>query len=231
MQEAVFQIESLPAVLYGGETDKVYLFIHGKNGCKEEAKAFAELACPLGWQVLGIDLPGHGVRKGEGDAFTPWCVVPELQTVMSFARRNWKSIALRADSIGAWFSMLAFGAEPLANCLFVSPILDMERLIQNMMQWAGVTKQVLQERETVETAFGETLSWRYYQYARANTIQTWPWPTSILYADRDNLTERHTVDGFTARFHCDLAVMERGEHWFHTKEQLEVLEQWLQTHI
>ena len=101
MKETVFQIGQIPAVLYGEEADKVYLFVHGKCGYKEEAEDFAETVCPRGWQVLGIDLPEHGSRKGETDAFDPWHAVPELQTVMVYAREHWSRIALRANSIGA----------------------------------------------------------------------------------------------------------------------------------
>ena len=129
MRELLFEIKGIPAVLYGEESDRVYLFVHGKCGCKEEAKGFGETVCPRGWQVLGIDLPGHSSRKGETDAFDPWHAVPELQTVMEYARSHWSRIALRANSIGAWFSMLAFQEEALEQCLFVSPILDMEQLM------------------------------------------------------------------------------------------------------
>lgn len=226
MKEKAFQIEKIPAILYGEKADKVYLFIHGKCGYKEEAKEFGEIVCPRGWQVLGIDLPEHGIRKGETDTFDPWHVIPELQTVMAYAQQHWSRIALRANSIGAWFSMLAFSAEPLEKSLFVSPILNMEKLIQTMMQWVGVTEEELQARETIPTDFGETLSWRYYQYAREHPIETWPSPTSILYAEKDNLTSRQEVDRFVQRFHCDLTVIEDGEHWFHAPEQLEVLRQW-----
>lgn len=44
----------------------------------------------------------------------------------------------------------------------------------------------------------------------------------------NNLTSRHTVDDFVACFQSELTVMEEGEHWFHTPEQLEVLNKWTQ---
>ena len=62
MKETVFQIEQIPAILYGEEAEKLYLFVHGKCGYKEEAKDFAELVGPHGWQVLAVDLPEHGDR-------------------------------------------------------------------------------------------------------------------------------------------------------------------------
>ena len=30
---------------------------------------------------------------------------------------------------------------------------------------------------------------------------------------------------------CELEVMETGEHYFHTEEQLKIFEQWLHKHI
>lgn len=226
MKEAVYNIGQIPALLCGSEADRAYLFVHGKHGCKEEAREFAGAVCPKGWQVLSVDMPEHGARKGGAGTFDPWHAVPELQAVMAHARMRWKRVALRATSIGAWFSMLAFGMEPPERSLFVSPVLDMAGLIRTMMGWAGVTEAELEERGEIGTAFGETLSWRYYQYAKAHPVEAWSSPTAILYAGGDGLTSRRTVDAFAARFGCDLTVLENGEHWFHTAEQLAFLRQW-----
>ncbi|MDO5844655.1 MAG: alpha/beta hydrolase [Methanocorpusculum sp.] len=225
-----FNIGNIPAILLGEKSDKIYIFVHGKSGSKEEAKAFAEIACPKGYQVLGIDLPEHGERKNEFDTFYPWNAVFELIKVMEFAKENWNNIALRANSIGAWFSMLALSEENLSNCLFVSPILDMNKLILKMMSYADVSEEKLKSEKIIQTEFGETLSWKYYLYAKEHPVK-WNHPTSILYAGCDNLTERFTVDEFVKRFNCKLSVMENGEHWFHTPEQLTVLRKWEEENI
>lgn len=93
------KIGTIPAVLYGEPAPNIWLFVHGQGGNKTEAAAFAALAAPTGWQVLGIDLPEHGDRTGETD-FTPWQVVPELQTVLAYLQQHWQGIRLRANSIG-----------------------------------------------------------------------------------------------------------------------------------
>lgn len=134
-------------MLYGENSARLYLFIHGKHGCKEEAMAFAEIVCRKGFQVLSVDLPGHGQRKNEIDSFVPWKVVPELQTVLYYAKKHWNHISLRADSIGAYFSLLAYGMESLEKGLLVSPVVDMEKLIRDMMGWASITESDLRERE------------------------------------------------------------------------------------
>ena len=100
-----------------------------------------------------------------------------------------------------------------------------------MMRWAHVTPEQLQRQGRIPTDFGETLDWDYYQYAKRNRIQQWHPNTAILYAGQDNLTPRQTVEDFCEQFHCGLTVMEDGEHWFHTKEQLAVLHNWTQERI
>ena len=133
MKEIHITVQEIPAVLYGDSSESLFLYIHGKMGCKEEAARFAEIVCPKGYQVLSIDLPGHGERTVEMERFVPWEVVPELQAVYGFAQQRWKKIGLYANSIGAYFSLLAFREHKLEKSLFVSPILDMEKLIQKMM--------------------------------------------------------------------------------------------------
>ena len=231
MKEERFTIQNIPSILYGDSSENLFLHIHGKMGCKEEAGRFANIVCPEGYQVLSIDLPGHGERAEEMERFAPWEVVPELQAVYGFAQQRWKTIRLYANSIGAYFSLLAFRGDKLEKCLFVSPVLDMEKLIGNMMGWAGVTREQLKEAGEIPTAFGETLSWNYLTYASEHRIKKWDSPTAILYAGQDHLTARQTVDSFAQRFGCTVTVMENGEHWFHTEEQLAVLDAWLRKEI
>ena len=212
--------------IYGAKSDSVYIFIHGKNGNKEEGEDFANCICNKGYQVLSIDLPGHGERKGENNTFNPWHVIPELKEVMKYAKENWSKIGLRANSIGAWFSMISFQGEHLIKSLFVSPIVDMEKLILDMMKWANVSEEKLEKEQEIETSFGETLSWKYYNFAIEHRIEKWDIPTVVLYGDKVNLTNKATIESFVKKFNCNIKVMEHGEHWFHTSEQMEVLRKW-----
>ncbi|MEA4964714.1 MAG: alpha/beta hydrolase [Oscillospiraceae bacterium] len=231
MKTKQFEVCGIPAILYGKPRKTVALFVHGKLGCKEEAEAFAAMACPAGVQVLAVDLPEHGDRKEMRNAFNPWTVVPELRSVMAYMKTRWNEVSLRANSIGAYFSMLAFGDAVLHKALLVSPILDMEKLIRDTMTWAGVTEAELREKGEIQTDFGETLSWRYLTWVREHPVKRWCWPTAILYAGQDNLTSRETVDTFATAQHAALTVMEHGEHWFHTPEQLQVLAAWERENI
>ena len=108
----------------------------------------------------------------------------------------------------------------------MSPVLDMERLILDMMGRVGVSEQTLRERGEIPTDFGETLSWEYLSYVREHPI-AWQAPTEILYAGGDHLVSRQTVERFAAEHGAGLTVLEDGEHWFHTKAQLAFLDGWV----
>ena len=47
------------------------------------------------------------------------------------------------------------------------------------MRWENITESELQQKETIQTEFGETLSWKYLSWVRNNRID-WHIPTHIL---------------------------------------------------
>ena len=103
MKQESLKIGQTPAIIYGEASAHAWLFVHGMGGNKTEAEPFAALTDA---QVLAIDLPGHGERKDMA-GFNPWTAAPELRTVMGYMRARWSAVSLRANSIGAYFSMLA----------------------------------------------------------------------------------------------------------------------------
>ena len=108
MELTELEAAGLKAALYGPPADRVWLYVHGKGGCKEEAEDFAALACPRGWQVLAADLPEHGARRGDGVPLDPWHAAPELRALLGYAKERWQHTALRCTSLGAWFSLAPY---------------------------------------------------------------------------------------------------------------------------
>ena len=86
----------------------------------------------------------------------------------------------------------------------------------------------LAEKEEIPTDFGETLSWKYFCYVREHPI-SWEIPTEILYGENDSMTTLQTVKKFMDSHEAHLTVMKGGEHWFHTKEQLAFLNDWMRS--
>ena len=122
--------------------------------------------------------------------------------------------------------MHALPQEKLERAYFVSPVVDMEKLICGMMLTANVSEADLREKGTVETVFGETLSWNYLCYVREHRID-WKIPTRILYGEKDGLTSFETISLFADAIRAPLTVMPGGEHWFHTEEQMRFLNTWV----
>ena len=63
MKTQKISIMQIPAIIWGDPSTKVYLYVHGQGGYKEEAEAFAGIASRHSCQVLSIDLPGHGGKE------------------------------------------------------------------------------------------------------------------------------------------------------------------------
>ena len=141
-------------------------------------------------------------------------------------RRRCDRLTLIANSIGAFFSLLSLDETLVDVADLISPVVDMEKLICNMMKWANVTERELAERQEIPTAFGETLSWRYLCYVREHPV-SWRIPTRILYGERDELTDMQTIAAFAERTGAELTVMPGGEHWFHTDAQMRFLDDWI----
>ena len=59
-------------------------------------------------------------------------------------------------------------------------------------------------------------------------VAYWNVPTEILYGSTDNLQSIDTINEFVNNNGAGLTVMEGGEHWFHTKEQMRFLDRWMQ---
>ena len=166
----------------------------------------------------------------EYKSFTPWEAGMEIHAAAKELNAGYDRIILIANSIGAYFSMNADIERYVTHAFFISPIVDMEKLISDMMGWAGITESELQKNGTIHTDFGEDLSWEYLSYVREHPVD-WNVPTDILYGSADDLTSADTITGFAQAHQASITVMENGEHWFHTEEQMQFLDNWLKNKL
>jgi len=193
---------------------KAILYIHGKGGNAAEAERYKPIC--RGCDVFGMDYRSE----------TPWEAEAEFPRLFDELCGGYASVTVLANSIGAFFTMSGLRDRRIEKALFISPIVNMEKLISDMMVWAGVTEEELRRRKEIPTDFGEMLSWEYLCYVRKRPL-VWNVPTSILYGAKDHLTSFETVSGFAERTGAGLTVMEDGGHWFHTDEELTFLDGWL----
>ena len=192
----------------------IILYIHGKGGSAAESEHYSSLFPEC--EIIGLDYHGN----------TPWEAGKEILNTVKNLKTIYKNVTLIANSIGAYFSMNAGIDTMIQKAYFISPIVDMEKLITDMMQWANVTEEDLKSNGIIRTAFGENLSWEYLCYVRSHTTD-WMVTTQILYGSCDNMTSLKTIHNFTQNHNAILTVMEGGEHWFHTDEQMQFLDDWI----
>lgn len=196
--------------------NKAVIYIHGQGGNAEEVKHYETLF--ENYDVIGWDY----------DSETPWEAKDEFPKLFDSVSGQYETVILIANSIGAFFAMNSLAEKKIDKAFFISPVVDMEQLIGDMMMWANVTEDELRSKGVIKTSFGQELSWEYLSYVRMNRID-WKIPTHILYGSNDNLTSIQTISEFANKTDATFIVMEGGEHWFHTEGQMQFLDEWIKS--
>ena len=175
MKTTRIKINNIPSIIWGEKSNKVFLAVHGNMSNKEDEviKILANKIVSKGYQLLSFDLPEHGERKDNKEYLCKvQNCVSDLEQIIEYAKVNYDEINLWACSMGAYFSLLAYKEENIRNSLFLSPVVDMKVIIDNIMLWSNTTERELEEN-------------------------------------------------------CELSILENGEHYFYTEEQLEYYKNWL----
>lgn len=194
---------------------KAVIYVHGRNGSPDEADHYRRFFDET-YDVIGFDY------KTE----FPWEAKEEFSDYFNTIGKNYKNVLLIANSIGAYSSLISLSEKHIEKALLISPVVDLEKLILDMMKRAKVTEEELYLKEELKTSCGESLSWKYLSYVRNNPI-TWNVLTSILYGEKDHITSLDTITSFANKINARLTVMPDGEHWFHTREQMDFLDNWI----
>ena len=190
------------------------IYIHGKYETAEEGEYYKKFFKEA--DVIGFEYTSE----------YPWNFQKEFSTFFDDICTKYKKISIIANSIEAYFTMLSLTNKNIEKAFFISPIVDMEKLIVDMMLSENIKEEELHKKKKIKTSFGETLSWDYLTFARKNPIE-WNIPTYILYGENDDLTSYETILNFTNKSKANLTIMKGGEHWFHTDEQIKFLDNWI----
>ena len=195
------------------------IYVHGKDGSANEANHYKQFFNE-DYEVIGFDYKSK----------FPWQAKEEFQKYFDFIIPKYNEILLIGNSTGAYFSMISLSGKQIKKAMFISPIVDMENVILNMMKWENVSEEELEAKKIINTSFGESLLWEYLSYVRRNSI-IWDIPTSILYGEKDDITSLKAMNNFANKINADLTILENGEHWFHTEEQISFLDSWFEKSI
>lgn len=219
----------IPAAVWGMPAGRCIVAAHGSMSHKKDVPIvlLAQAAQAHGWQVLSFDLPQHGARAQRGRPCTMRSCAADLEAVMQYARPQWPRLALFGCSMGAYAGLLACRKEALEAALFLSPVLDMAHMVEDMMAQFHIPQEVLRRREKLLLPNGQALYWSDLCYLRENPVCTWAAPTYILRGSEDALCGPQALQAFAQRFPCRIQTAAGAEHYLHTPGQLEQLSAWL----
>ena len=233
MEVKNFNVDNIPAILWGKGSKNLFIAVHGDMSHKADdiIVQFASKAQAMGYQTLSFDLPEHGDRQDSSYPCLVQNCVNDLKTIKNFAESISDNLSLFGCSLGVYFSLLAYKSTRLNQSLFLSPIVDMLEVIENIMSYCKISKGRLESEKIIETSIGHTLNWDYYSYVKSNPITIWNSDTSILYGSKDDISNFKTISEFSEKFNCKVQILENGEHFFHTPAQLQFFNQWLNFRI
>ena len=227
MNKVEKKIQSIPCLLWGERSNKIYIFVHGKGSSKNGrlAKLIAKVANQKGYQLLSFDLPEHGERKDAKrcDVFDG---VSDLSLILDEVSKKYKEICVFGCSIGAYFSLQTLMNYSIKKCLFLSPIIDMEYLISQMFFWFNVDEKRLEKEKEIHTPV-DPLRYDYYCYVKSHPLTQWTIPTAILFGAKDNLQTLEIMKSFKEKYNGSLRVSENSEHAFMEEADYQMIEEWL----
>ena len=117
------------------------IYIHGKGGSAEEAKYYRKFFNE-DFDIIGFDY------KSE----KPWDAKIEFVNYFDSIIPRYNKTILIANSIGAYFSLISLADKKITKAMLISPIVDMERLILDIMLWANVSEEELSIKKEIETS-------------------------------------------------------------------------------
>lgn len=226
------RIEGIPAILWGKPSERMIIATHGSHSSKIDDCIWilAEAAIKKGYQVLSFDLPQHGERVYEKDFIMPDECIRELKLMYVYALRHAKKISLFGCSMGAYFELLTFADADIDRVWFLSPVVNMERIIHNLMNYCQITEKEFEEKVMIKNNI-ETLYFPYYIYVKNHPIDIWKHQTFMLRGENDMMCEYDYVKKFVEKHGCELTIQEGGEHWFHTDNQLSFFKHWIEERL
>ena len=230
MKTKRIKINNIPSIIWGEKRDKVFIAIHGNMSNKEDEiiKILANNIVNKDYSLISFDLPEHGDRKENKEYLCKvQNCVKDLKIIMDYAKTNYNRINIFANSMGVYFSLLAYKNEKIDLCLFLSPVIDMKYIIDNMMSLCSVNEKELERKREIKADFGQTLYWDYYLYVKNNPVKIWNKKTFILYGNKDNMQSEKLIREFSIKNDINLDILKNAGHFFHMEEELKYYDNWI----
>ena len=119
------------------KVENAIIYIHGKYGTAEEAEYYKKFFNET--DIIGFKYTSE----------YPWNFQKEFSKFFDDISEKYKKISIIANSIGAYFTMISLFNKHIEKAFFISPIVDMEKLIINMMILQNITEEELYKKKEI----------------------------------------------------------------------------------
>lgn len=229
MKKERININGIPAILWGDESTQIVIVTHGSQSHKEDRfiQCCAENLCKRGFQVLSFDLPEHGERKAKLPIHTVRQAIEDLNEIYNYSNQRYSSIIGIGCSLGAYYTLVAYQRKPLKYGALLSPVVDLIELTHQMLENDSRTIEDVMIQNEITLSNGIVVRYEDYQYLRDHQVSKITFPLSILYGLNDKLISYRSIEKFISKHDCECIISDKSKHYFHTKEDMIQIDQWL----
>jgi len=220
-------LDGIPALRWGEPGGRAVIGVHGQFSNKHDPvmARCGDVIASWGAQLITFDLPAHGDRQDD-KAFTPMDASPEVRAFARLARSQSTEVSLLANSIGAYFSLCDTPAGTFERAWMVSPLLDLEYYIRDIMAEYSVTDEQLEAQTVIDTPRG-VLERSYLRFVEEHPARLNA-PSWIIRGDQDEVVPLNALSRFVGAPGVELVQVEGGQHFLGQPPHLDTVVAWFE---
>ena len=224
-QPEEFVLDVIPALRWGKPGGRAVVGVHGQfsNKLDPVMAQCGEVIASRGDQLITFDLPTHGDRRDD-KVFNAMVTSPEVRAFAQLARSQSTEVGLLASSIGAYFSLCDTPTGTFERAWLVSPLIDLEYYIRDVMAEHSVTDEQL-EAETVIDTPRAVLEWPYLRFVEEHPARL-DIPSWTIRGDQDEVVPLDALSRFVSAPGVELVQIEGGQHFLGQPPHLETVVAW-----
>ncbi|WP_243858963.1 hypothetical protein [Actinomyces sp. ZJ308] len=151
---------------------------------------------------------------------------PEVRAFARLAHSQSTEVGLLANSIGAYFSLCDTPAGTFERAWLVSPLLDLEYYIRDMMAKYSVTDGQLEAETVIDTPRG-VLECPYLRFVEKHPARL-DIPSWIIRGDQDEVVSLEALGRFVSAPGVELVQIEGGQHFLGRPPHLDTVVAWFE---
>ena len=220
-------LDGVPALRWGKPGGRAVVGVHGQFSNKHDPvmARCGDVIASWGDQLITFDLPAHGDRQ-EDKAFTPMDASPEVRAFARLARSQSTEVSLLANSIGAYFSLCDTPPGTFERAWMVSPLLDLEYYIRDIMAEYSVTDEQLEAQTVIDTPRG-VLERSYLRFVEEHPARLNA-PSWMIRGDQDEMVPLSALSRFVGAPGVELVQVEGGQHFLGQPPHLDTVVAWFE---